>query len=176
MRALDFIKTELQNFILQFPKTKAKVESDEDISSYYLEIIPNEIYHFDENYIEWENSFLNRFISAYPQENIFFITDDSIITIETSCFEIVGTLFKPVPNFSSDFTIFNFTPQINILNTKLYDAIPNFNEFGIAVHLNNYVNLVSNSQSTLIAQVDYLGKPINDNPEPEFENSFTLAA
>ena len=33
MEALDFIKAELQNFILKFPKTKVKVEVEEDLYS-----------------------------------------------------------------------------------------------------------------------------------------------
>ncbi len=175
MKALDFIKVELQKFILNFPKTKVKVEVDEDLNSYYLEIIPNDTYHFDENYIAWENSFLNKFVVMFPQENLFFISDDSILKLDDVCFEISGTAFEPIPTINSEF-MFSYLPKINIVTDRLDKGIPIFNKSGNGVTLNNFQNLVSNSHSVLNGQVAFLVSPIIKNSEPEFNNSFSLAA
>jgi hypothetical protein len=47
-----------------------------------IEVLPNEVYHLDNDYICWENDLFNRFTTQFPTENICFISDDALVGIE----------------------------------------------------------------------------------------------
>ena len=93
--APEFIIAELKKFIEQFPKTRVRYENHWFSNSHFVEILPNEIYHSDEAYIEWENNFWDLFVQHYPDQNICFISDDAMVKLEQIDAEFVGTAFHP---------------------------------------------------------------------------------
>jgi hypothetical protein len=79
IEATSFIKEALKEFILSFPKTRVRYEFDIDANVHCIEVVPNSIYHLDNDYINWENNFTNSFIQSFPYQNICFFSDDAIV-------------------------------------------------------------------------------------------------
>ena len=81
MEAKDFIYDELNAFIKGFSKTRIRYEYDHNALVHVVEVLPNEVYHLDSDYIDWENDFYNRFVALFPLDNICFISK----TAESFC-------------------------------------------------------------------------------------------
>jgi hypothetical protein len=93
MLPLEFIKSELKNFIVEFPKTRVRYDNDVNSNTHSIEIVPNEVYRLDKDYINWENDFFDRFINEFPDQNICFISDDAIVGLDKIDFELSGKEF-----------------------------------------------------------------------------------
>lgn len=89
----DYIISELKSFINDFPKTRVRYEHDNSSDTHFIEIVPNEIYHLDTQYMQWESEMFDRFVSVYPEENICFISDDALVGLDNIEFEICGIEF-----------------------------------------------------------------------------------
>lgn len=90
MEAKNFIYNELKVFIKKFSKTRVRYEYDQNALVHVIEVLPNEVYHLDNDYICWENDLFNRFITQFPTENICFISDDALVGIENPELVIEG--------------------------------------------------------------------------------------
>jgi hypothetical protein len=174
MSAFEFIKTELIDFIQKFQKTRVKVERDMDLNSYYLEIIPSEIYHFNDSYISWEKYFLNKFIVEFPDENLFFITDDSVITLENVCFELTGSDFNQYVNVNP--VIIPTDPKITVYSNHELNQIPTLNLHPHSNFANYTINLISNSAAIPVNEIEYFGKNINKKTDTVSDKFYTSAA
>jgi hypothetical protein len=137
MGAKDFIFDELNAFIKRFTKTRIRYEYDQNALVHVVEVLPNEVYRLDENYINWENDFYNRFVVQFPCENICFVSDDALIGIENPELVIEGLEYAPI-------TFLNETPNVfytNVFNSmnKLFERVTyteynkteNFTQFNI---------------------------------------------
>lgn len=82
MDAKEFIKNELSLFIKQFTKTKASYEYDSSTLVHFVEVVPNEIFHHNNEYIKWEEDVYQRFISSFPDQTICFVSDDDPVRVE----------------------------------------------------------------------------------------------
>lgn len=114
MESKGFIYNELNAFIKRFSKTRIRYEYDQNALVHVVEVLPNEIYRLDDNYIQWENDFYNRFVAQFPCENICFVSDDALVGIENPELVIEGLEYAPI-------TFLYETPNVfytNILNTK----------------------------------------------------------
>ena len=99
MLPYDYIKSELKYFIVEFPKTRVRYENDINSNTHSIEIVPNEIYCLDKNYIDWENNLFNEFINQFPDQNICFISDDAIVGLDKIDFELSGNEYvSMIPN------------------------------------------------------------------------------
>ena len=88
-----YIISELKSFINDFPKTRVRYEHDNSSETHFIEIVPNEIYHLDTQYMQWESEMFDRFVSVYPEENICFISDDALVGLDRIDFELKGHEF-----------------------------------------------------------------------------------
>lgn len=86
----EYIISELKSFISDFPKTRVRYEHDNFSETHFIEIVPNEIYHLDTRYMQWESEMFDRFVSMYPAENICFISDDALVGLDKIDFELYG--------------------------------------------------------------------------------------
>jgi hypothetical protein len=129
MESFAYIKNELDLFITLFPRTKISYEFDEITNAHFIEVLPNSIYHLDEQYIKWENDFHTRFITLFPNENIGFITDDSLIVLSKVDFQLIGKEYKESISISTeDISIIKYSEvKINILENGL--VLSNINDF-----------------------------------------------
>lgn len=96
MTSHEYIISKLEDFVKNFQQTRARYELSSDGVTHVVEIVPNEVYHMDEKYLEWEDSFFNEFVCLFPYENICFITDDSALSIVKPIFTIEGLGFAPI--------------------------------------------------------------------------------
>lgn len=118
----EYIKLELKSFINSFPKTRVRYENDFKSRIHFIEVVPNEVYHLDENYIDWESKFFDNFINEYPDQNICFISDDAIVGIDNVDFELLGTEFSSLYSIVDDINI-NFDYSINNGTLSLFEEI-----------------------------------------------------
>lgn len=86
----DYIISELESFMNDFPKTRVRYEHDNSSETHFIEIVPNEIYHLDAKYLQWESEMFDRFIELFPEENICFISDDALVGLDKVDFELKG--------------------------------------------------------------------------------------
>jgi len=93
MKAKNYIVSEIKSFVQNFPQTRVRYEHDNVAHTHFIEIVPNNIYHWDNHYIQWESDFFDDFISQYPDENICFISDDAVVGLDKIDFELHGTEF-----------------------------------------------------------------------------------
>jgi len=134
MTAEEFIKSELKTFIKLFSKTRVRYENNSESNTHFVEVVPNEIYHLDTKYIEWESDFFDNFIKHFPYENICFISDDALVGLDKIDFELKGQ------EFISDFS-FNspcYLNQLGIIN------ISKFNSSFFYSNLNTFSGILSN--------------------------------
>lgn len=82
MGAKEFIMNELELFIKQFTMTRVRYEYDKYSSVHFVEVVPNEIYNFDDEYLRWEDDVYQRFVSQFPAQTICFISDDDPVCVE----------------------------------------------------------------------------------------------
>lgn len=119
IKATNFIVSALKGFIKSFPETRVRYEFDVDAEVHCIEVIPKHIYHSDDNYIEWENMFTNDFLELFPDQNICFFSDDSIVGINKIDFEFLGTRFRDINSINARFTIFNTSTNFIFNNSSL---------------------------------------------------------
>jgi len=91
---IKFIINELDHFINNFPEACVKYKYDKLSDIHFINITPIELYHLNSSYIQWEKDFSNKFIYKYPDENLYFLSDDAIIKLDKSHFELRGVNYK----------------------------------------------------------------------------------
>jgi hypothetical protein len=96
MNSQEYIISELYAFIKIFPMVRVRYEYDEHAVVHTIEVIPNEIYRLNEDFISWECEMFDKFVERYPYENICFITDDALVGIDHVDFELCGEKFIQV--------------------------------------------------------------------------------
>lgn len=93
MDSVNFVRDELNLFIQRFSATCVRYEYDPQALVHMVEVLPSKVYHTDKEYIAWENDIYNRFVNKFPCENICFITEDSLVSVEEPDMELVGDGF-----------------------------------------------------------------------------------
>ena len=105
MNSKTFIITELDLLVKLFPQTRVRYEYDNDALVHVVEILPKDLYQFDEEYIAWENDMFDRFIATFPLENVCFVSEDSLVGIKNPIYTCQGVDFEtyssPKASFSS---------------------------------------------------------------------------
>ena len=94
IESTKYIIKELKLFINKFKNVRVRYEYDELALVHIIEVLPNEVYHLDKNYIEWELQMFDNFIKKFPCENINFISDDALVGIKTPVFSKSGIEYK----------------------------------------------------------------------------------
>ena len=118
MSSNDFIRSKLNEFIKRFSQTRVRYEYDHNALVHVVEVLPNEVYHSDSDYIQWEDEISHQFIDKFPTENICFISDDAIAGIENPELALEGLEYAPFTSLRKTIII----PNTNIIN-KTFDMI-----------------------------------------------------
>ncbi|MFW5701150.1 MAG: hypothetical protein ACOCWM_05610 [Cyclobacteriaceae bacterium] len=174
MNASDFITSGLREFIKIFPQTKVSYEFDYYASTHYVEVIPSDVYHLDENYIDWEKSFFNAFISQFPDQNICFISDDAPISLDEVSLELTGKEFISGISFIN--ALDYFVRDVNVIfNEELgfqndADIVPSYDDN------NSNPLLITNYDLDKSSKKVYKSSSASDDFLPEVNNKFSLAA
>jgi len=159
----EYIISELKSFISDFPKTRVRYEHDNSSETHFIEIVPNEIYHLDTQYMQWESEMFDRFVSMYPAENICFISDDALVGLDRIDFELYGVEFvTKYSTVNSQVTVI-LENHINVIS-----AINNDTLFSVSI----CPNLFHSNQSE--TNYDYFQSSKADENTPNF--NLSLAA
>lgn len=137
-----FIIEALKQFILSFPQTRVRYEYDIESNVHSVEVVPNEIYHLNEEYIAWENKFVDAFIERFPTQNICFISDDALVGIENVNFELVGQRYRSSISVKEYFTVISESIVTNSKSKKFEGFISTSNN----THNQECVYINSNNQ------------------------------
>lgn len=116
MKATEFILSNLEKFVMNFPKTRVRYEYDILAKIHFVEVLPNEVYHLDDNYIRWESNLFDEFIDLFPEENICFISDDSTVGIELANSVFYGKEYTSISTKQDSI-------KINPVHVNLLDSI-----------------------------------------------------
>jgi hypothetical protein len=95
MTSKEFVLKELEILTSRIPNIRVRYEYDKNAIVHIIEVVPNEIYHLDNDYIAWESDMDYRFIELYPTENICFISDDALVGIENAEYVLCGLNYAP---------------------------------------------------------------------------------
>ena len=97
MESKEFVINELKKFIKQFPRAMVRYEHHEPTNAHFVEVLPNEIYHFDKDYISWENNTWDKFVKEYPCEGFCCFTDNDMFELENVELTLRGADYAKAP-------------------------------------------------------------------------------
>jgi hypothetical protein len=146
--ASSYIKKALKSLVLLFPETRVRYEYDIDAEAHCVEVMPSRIYHLNTLYLDWEDGIINDFIEAYPDQNIYFFSDDSIVGISNIDFEISGNAFEEL-NATKEFQFLqNIVTQYSISETAI-SSLKGLNTFSNNLRVTNddFSSLLRHSES-----------------------------
>jgi hypothetical protein len=172
IKASDFIINELQTFIVFFPKTRVRYEFDIAANVHCIEVVPNQVYHLDQDYIKWENNFTDIFIELFPDNNICFFSDDAIVGINNIQFELLGSRYVDLISTIDCKSYINLQ-QIHILNSSNCLNIENISSS--AKVFNSGIASKINQSNINIDPANSLTSIENQNPA-FFSNNYPMAA
>ena len=95
MKSVDFIKEKLDGLVNTLPYIKCSYKYNEFDDTHIIKIEPYVIFEKDDKYIELERQIVDDFIKRYPYEGIVFISENDIIDMSQTIFEVAGTLYIP---------------------------------------------------------------------------------
>ncbi len=93
MNASEYIISQLENLLQHITNIRVRYEHDKNACVHIVEIVPDEVYHLNNEYMEWELEMFDKFISLYPTENICFISDDDLVGIKNVMYIKEGLTF-----------------------------------------------------------------------------------
>ena len=86
MDATTFLKNKLQELKTQITAINIRYENRKQI--HIIEILPLELYNTNIEYMEVENNIIIEFEDLFPDENIIFISTDSLTEVRNCQFQI----------------------------------------------------------------------------------------
>jgi hypothetical protein len=99
--SVDHIQGIIKDLLHFFPNVKVRYDHDKESDTHTLEVVPNEVYHKDESFNDWQGDAIMSFIELFPDESICFVTDDSLLGLTTHQQEYLGMFYgqeiKPQP-------------------------------------------------------------------------------
>lgn len=95
MKSTEYIINRLEELVIRINNIRVRYEYDNYSLTHFIEVLPNSLYSLNQEYIEFEDRMFHEFISAFPYENICFISDDAIVKIEKPIFIKEGLGYAP---------------------------------------------------------------------------------
>jgi len=146
MDARQYILKELETLITQFPNIRVRYEYDKYAVVHFVEVVPNEVYHLDDNYIAWENEMTDKFIELFPVENICFISDDALVGIENAEITLCGLGYMP---FSTKQEVMIFEQNEIFIQQNIIPVLDKITSSDVLNHQANERFAVTENYSTI---------------------------
>ena len=105
MQTVDFIENWLKNIAINFQEAKIRYEYRKSTQSHLIEILPLSFFEHEEAYLIGEIQFEDEFQRLFPNENLVFISEDSLTKIKHSDFELGYNYFVFDNSVNSDFNV-----------------------------------------------------------------------
>lgn len=122
MKSIDFIKNRLKELYKMFNYIKIRYNYNPNTNSHLVEIIPLSFFETNKEYIDAEIEFEEEFEMQFPEENIIFISENSLSEINNPIFELGYEVYDFFTNETVKFevTIKGFEDNINYNNSNNY--------------------------------------------------------
>jgi hypothetical protein len=120
MKSEDFLINHLNRISSVFPEIRIRYEHRRECLCHIIEIIPETVFHDDLDYIKTESDLESEFEKLFPDEEIIFITADSLLEIK----EVVREFGYFQLNF--DLTKGNYVTILNGFDDCLNNMMDNF--------------------------------------------------
>jgi hypothetical protein len=117
MDAKTFIINQLNTLINSMPELTIRYKHDLNYNTHIIEINPSSTFYEDENYREYESELEDLFEAHFPDENILFITEDSLNSIDVADHEFKSTQFNWVADWDDE----SASTQDNIMSGNYED-------------------------------------------------------
>lgn len=88
MTSKEFLIKELNRLYKEIKGIKIKYQFDEIINAHLVEVLPKDIFENNENYIKLENAIYSKFKRKFSDEEILFISEDSLNKISQAEFQL----------------------------------------------------------------------------------------
>jgi hypothetical protein len=79
----EYLKKELKQLLNKFQDIQIRYEFDEDDFVHIIEVTPLAVYESDKTYVKFEIELRKKFAIEFPNEEIMFVSEDSLTKIET---------------------------------------------------------------------------------------------
>lgn len=94
MKSIEFLRTKLNELYSKFSNIKIRYEYRTTTYSHLIEVIPLSFFEENEEYMNIEGQIENEFETSFPNENIVFISEDSLTEISHPDFKLGYDVFK----------------------------------------------------------------------------------
>ncbi len=105
MNSLNFILEELHILFSLIEGIEIRYEYKSNLSTHLIEVKPLDLYNSSELYIEKEIELEERFSKLYPNEDLVFVSEDSLSKIEN-------------PNLTLQYKLFYQSKNENLINKE----------------------------------------------------------
>jgi len=105
MNSLNFILEELHILFSLIEGIEIRYEYKSNLSTHLIEVKPLDLYNSSELYIEKEIELEERFSKLYPNEDLVFVSEDSLSKIEN-------------PNLTLHYKLFYQSKNENLINKE----------------------------------------------------------
>lgn len=121
MKSQEFLKEKLTYLSSKFKDVKIRYEYRKNTQSHIIEIIPLSIYNDDEKYMMAEAKLEDEFESLFINENIIFVSEDSLTEIKTPNFTLGYDVFfeNQVLNYWV-MDVEGFTNEVDFVGCEYY--------------------------------------------------------
>ncbi|MDY0090015.1 MAG: hypothetical protein RBR78_06580 [Flavobacteriaceae bacterium] len=127
MTSVDFIITELKKLHNKFITSNIRYEFNESTKIHFIEVTPLEFYNSD-SYIDSELEFEDLFKERFPEEDVVFISEDSLNKIVFPVFELFA---EKTGRFTADCIVLHNTIDFQGINESEY-LIAGENNYALA--------------------------------------------
>ena len=117
MNSKTFIINQLNTLIDSMPELTIRYKHDLNYNTHIIEINPSSTFYEDEDYREYEIELEDLFEMHFPDENILFITEDSLNSIDVADHEFKSTQFNWVVDWDDE----SASTQDNIMSGNYED-------------------------------------------------------
>ncbi len=93
LSSINFIKENLNEIVNNFPYVKCSYGIDEFDETHIIKVTPKEYFELDE-FLIFQKKIIDNFIKFFPEQGVFFISDNDDIDIENVIYETEGILYK----------------------------------------------------------------------------------
>ena len=102
MDSKTFIINKLNTLINLMPELTIRYKHDQNYNTHIIEVNPSSSFYEDEDYREYESELEDLFEANFPEENILFITEDSLNNIENADHEFKSTKFNWIVDWDDE--------------------------------------------------------------------------
>ncbi|TKG95207.1 hypothetical protein EYV94_10880 [Puteibacter caeruleilacunae] len=119
MNSRKFIETKLNELYSRFTEVKIRYEFRTNTNSHIIEIIPLSFFEENREYMSVEAEIEEEFETSFPNENILFVSEDSLTEVVSPMFELgYESIIFDNEEFSLEFDVEGFTECVEFWDSN----------------------------------------------------------